>query len=187
MKRSGLRSDPEATRDWQQRSRVPLRQDPAKGLKRSGLASRPRVRPVPPRSPGRAAPADSLAAALAVAFKAKRPARTQRCFKCGARAHHWHHWVPAEHMRVWMRGLAREMGWGPREVRKRLRAWLRDERNLAAVCTGCHGNTSTVHAEFHLALVPSSAFEFARELDDELEDAGRPREAFVRLERSYRT
>lgn len=196
-----MRANPAKVREWQQRSRTPLKTDPAKQLKRttqlksdptkqlarSALKARPHDVTPTPRQPGEPKPPLTLMEALQTPFKAKRPARTRACFKCGRTAVHWHHWVPQEHLRVMMRGLARVMMWEPEQVRKSLRTWLRAEANMSPVCLGCHGNTGTAtHAEFTPDEVPERAVTFARELDDLLEAAGRPREAIVRLSTEYR-
>jgi hypothetical protein len=183
VKQSALKVDPAKVREWQDSSRTPLAQDPAKALARTQL----KAKAPPVRKPGEPKPELTMLEALQVPFKAKRPARTQACFKCGKRAAHWHHWVPQEHLRVMMRGLARVMGWEPETVRKNLRRWLQFEANLSPVCLSCHGNTGTSsHAEFTPDEVPERAVVFAREMDDMLEAAGRPREAVVRLSTEYR-
>lgn len=230
MKQTGLKADPAKVREWQERSRKPLAQDPAKALKRgaplravserdtegregmrsstlrrAGFNEARSVIPPAQRKSNRSGPPTTLQEALTAEFKAKRPARAQTCVRCPQSrpkpATSWHHWVPQEHMRVMMRGLARVASWDPPEVARRLRAWLRDERNLSPLCTSCHmageaaprpprnailvgyeppGATSFAREE-----VPESSWLFAQELDDELEAAGRPREATARLLRNY--
>jgi hypothetical protein len=208
--RAGIQRDAAKVRDWQDRSRTPLAKDSAKALKRSaplratsaleaqgreGMRSSGLRRAFAGQGPHgeqlvEAEPAVppelTMQKALATRFQARVRASGQLCFKCGRSADAWHHWVPQEHLRVWMRGLAREAGWSPQETRRRLRGWLLDERNLSAVCIGCHGNATTTHArEFSRADVPLSAVSFARVVDDQLAVAGRPREALLRLLETY--
>jgi hypothetical protein len=125
---------------------------------------------------------------LAVEFKARRPARTQTCERCGERAAGtWHHWLGQSELKRIMRGYARLAGWDPPDVAKRLRRWLRDERNLTAMCHDCHeAGENTITRRFTPSEVPLDAVSFCQELDNELEAAGRPREAVVTLSRSYR-
>lgn len=231
MKRTALKSDPEAVRVFQDRSRQPLARDPAKGLARTGglrrtelqvkdamakmyvgvgrgdggrhvtpLGPRPLDRVPPaqrkraespgpdgaPGSPGFRELQDSTTKALSVPFRARVPARTRTCVHCRHEAQTWHHWLPQEFLRVYMRGLARQQSWAPKVIRRRLRVWLRDERNLSPMCRACHDyREHSISGGWTAAEVPAEAWWFARELDDELEAGGRPREAVLRLEGKY--
>lgn len=220
MKQSPLRSDPDKTRAWQERSRAALAQDPDKGLKttkplerktplrsvstvdaqgREGMRSTAIRSVVPAAQRKRAEGPDpaqqdkrplTMAEALRVPFKAKRPARTQRCQRCNLplsarpRAETWHHWVPQSLLRVAMRGYAQHMGWSPERARKLLASWLRDERNLTPMCGSCHDDGEHTGSRcFYREEVPERAWQFARALDRALGRAGRPMEMAVRLER----
>lgn len=185
LKRSqGLRSDPEKVADWQQRSRTELT--------RTEL-TRGSMQVVPPAQRKRA-DRSPLEEALDVPFRARRPARTQTCIgrpgaPCGLRATAWHHWLAREHMRVYMRSLARALGMSPEMVKARLGTWLRDERNLSPMCHDCHQTgeqNDPYRGGFTAVELRPSVWEFAREIDDALEAAGRQREAVVRLTRDYR-
>lgn len=204
-----LRADPDKTRAWQQRSAAKAaenaRSKPRAQLARSSVqskpvADRPREDPRTVRSRRRQKAIEGNPLGKdAVPFKARRPARMQACFRCGRRpAQAWHHWIGQEHLRVMARGLLRGL---PVElVQSKLRDWLRDERNLSAVCKHCHdqGESATVKAapergtrqgrfvrDEVRAAAPMVGV-FATELDDELEAAERPREAVVRLMREWR-
>lgn len=112
--------------------------------------------------------------AAPVRFKAKTPARTQAC-RCGERATGWHHWLPQQQIRVYVRGLRLD----GRASRRRLRSLLADERNLIAVCAACHDLIDPLLGlgpQARRCDVPASAFEFAAELGAEW---------LVRLERLY--
>jgi hypothetical protein len=102
-----------------------------------------------------------------VRFVAKRPARTQKCFRCGARAAHWHHWLPQQAIRVYA-AYDRTVRWLTEdEHRLLLRRLLRDERNLSPVCAPCHMTTKAGRDAFTAAEVPARAREFAAELGAE--------------------
>lgn len=181
MKQSQLRSDPAKVRAFVDRNRQSLER--TTGLKReTPLRSATGFGPMVPESI-----ADAVSARF-TPFKARRPARVQTCERCRGRpAAHWHHWVAQEHLRVMMRGLAVVMAFTPVETQRRLRVWLRDERNLTPMCSDCHlSGEQAGSGRFLRREVPSSAFdEFVDDVDAELEAAGRPREAMVRLLRSY--
>jgi hypothetical protein len=243
VKQSGIKTDPDKVRDWNERSRTPLKTDPDKALKRSAplravserdaegregqrsstlrrtgfprahdhadaadvaaIAALRDGQPKPKAKPKPKGPPTTIREACSqefTPFKAARPARTQVCARCPqARprtAASWHHWLPQEHLRVMMRGLAQAGGWTPTQTQRRLRRWLRAGENLTPMCPSCHmdGEHSTRGAQgtqgerlsgFARDELPASAWEFARELDDELEAAGRPREATARLYRNY--
>jgi hypothetical protein len=103
-----------------------------------------------------------MAEALQVPFRAKRPARTQKCARC---LYHWaehhHHWVRDRWIRDHMRARAKAEGLEPKYVRLILGRLLRDERNLWPVCRDCHPFVERNHTP------PESAFEFASELGPE--------------------
>lgn len=81
----------------------------------------------------------TMAMALMTPFVARRPAREETCARCSTparprRADHWHHWLPQQQIRAYVRGLRLS----PESTRAMLRKLLRDERNLVALCAGCH-------------------------------------------------
>lgn len=109
-----------------------------------------------------------MAQALAVPFKAKRPARTQKCARCGATAQHWHHWVGARSIRGYARSRQQWLLRDPALVRRFLTALLTDERNLSAFCRACHeAGDPLLGGGFTAADVPASAHAFAAELGPE--------------------
>jgi hypothetical protein len=214
VERKPLRSDPEKVREWQRQSRVELSRSAPLESGREGMRSTELRRQTPLRSatgfgPERAAagrlravkltPAQQRATteltmqkALATEFKARESARgpdhaPRLCSRCGRRrASSWHHWLPQEFLRVYMRGLAQSLGWPPLRAQTRLREWLRDEFNLSPMCGRCHGKGTDDHRElFHRGEVPELAWEFARAIDRELAAGGRPREACLRLTWEY--
>jgi hypothetical protein len=94
----------------------------------------------------------------------------ERCRK--SRAVHWHHWLPQESIRVYVRSLRL-----PDDAADgMLRRLLHDRRNISALCLRCHGNTGTVGHGMRRKDVRPDAFEFAAELGPEW---------LTRLERSY--
>lgn len=120
MKRAGLlkrskalQADPEKARAFAQR-------------RRQRLAQRAEKRGEPPPLPP-------------VRFRARRPARDQWCARCAERGRRrradcHHHWLPQQHIRVYVRGLRLS----EQTARALLRKLLRDERNLVALCDDCH-------------------------------------------------
>lgn len=116
--------------------------------------------------------------ALDAPFKAKAPARTQKC-TCGAkpkphRATTYHHWLPQKTLRQHARSWAREVNASPENVRAYLYGLLRDERNLTPMCH--QTNLDLENWSTKRPTPPKSAYEFAAELGEEW---------LVRLERSY--
>jgi hypothetical protein len=99
--------------------------------------------------------------ALQVPFRAKRPARTQRCVTCGRRAQAWHHVLPAQAIRGWARGWAYREGIDAPTVKRALKNLLRDERNLVPTCHDHHDLLERNHTP------PESAYRFAEELGPE--------------------
>lgn len=205
MKQSELKVDPEKVKAFVERNRQQLARDPEKGLKRSGLRSATGFGPMDaaagregmrstelrrygalPGAPVKRATDESLTMlkALRVGFSAKRAASGQVCGRCKVRdATSWHHWVQQEHLRVMMRGLARECGWSPETTRRKLLGWLRDERNLTPMCTGCHeAGEHSQSRRFRRGEMPSTAWLFAAEVDHKLSSAKRRPEAVWRLE-----
>jgi hypothetical protein len=100
-----------------------------------------------------------------VTFKARKPARTHRCFRCGDRATSWHHWLPQQAIRVYVRGLRLT----DEASRILLRDLLRDERNLSPACHHCNLAENDRSRPFTASEVPASAREFAGELGPEWE------------------
>jgi hypothetical protein len=148
--------------EWQQRSRQTLQR------------SRPRE---PKPKGGPEAKGLSMAEALATPFRAKRPARTQKC-RCGATATVHHHWLGATYLRTYMRGVAQRDGLDPEAVRRELRWLLADERNLTAYCHRCHeAGDPVLGGGFRARDVPASARMFAAGLGAEW--AERLRRAYV--------
>lgn len=192
-RRAELRRDTDAAREFSERGRQPLqRKTPLQAihevaLKRSkplraatgfgAMEAAAAAKPSPP-------PELTMRKALATPFRARRPARARLCWRCLQRdATGWHHWVPAEHLRVMMAGLALVRGWTPRQAQRRLRDWLRDERNLTPACHSCHmKGEQTISNRWRAEEIPQRAREFAAEVDAELTDAGRRAEAALRLE-----
>jgi hypothetical protein len=134
--------------------------------RRTGLrtASAPLARTKPRPRPKRAQTAQdevTMAEALQVPFRAKRPARTQKCVTCGRRAQAWHHWLPQAAIRGYARGWAYENGVDAPTVKSTLRFLLQDERGLSPTCHDHHGLLERNHTP------PESAFEFASELGPE--------------------
>lgn len=157
MKRSEpLVSDPDKTRAWQQRSREKAAQN-ARDRPRTALNG--------------AAPKDHNAEGKPlgpVRFRAPHPARDELCPTCllqGVKrpAASWHHWLPQQQIRVYVRGLRLP----DRPSRRRLGHLLGDRRNLTAFCEDHHGSHGTRSHDFVRAQVPDSAFEFAMELGQE--------------------
>jgi hypothetical protein len=216
VERKPLRSDPEKVREWQRQSRVELSRSAPLESGREGMRSTELRRSAPPRSATGWGAAEAAAAerparrprrlkqptepgeltmteALATPFRAREsasvnPDGTPRlCSRCGRRrASSWHHWLPQEFLRVYMRGLAQVLGWTPVQVRRRLREWLGDEFNLSPLCGRCHGKGTDDHRElFHRGEVPELAWEFARAIDRELAAGGRRAEAELRLTWEY--
>jgi hypothetical protein len=119
-----------------------------------------------------------MADALRVPFKARSPARLERCVRCNRQAHSFHHWLPQAALRAFMRGEAQRRSLEPSEVRGMLRDLLRARSNLSACCAPCHmaleawmcgeGGRDGWH-------VPDEAVAFAGELGPEW------RERLVRL------
>lgn len=117
-----------------------------------------------------------------VPFKALHAARGRPCGRCErarrfsdgrpVRAAGWHHWVPQQHLRAYVRGLRLDPG----IAKQYLRRLLKDERNLYAVCSSCHQNAEHGNTPFTREEIPASAWDFARELGEW---------AVVRLERAY--
>jgi hypothetical protein len=91
------------------------------------------IRPAP------AAPELAMADALRVPFKARSPARLERCVRCNRQAHSFHHWLPQAALRTFMRGEAQRRALEPVEVRAMLRDLLRARANLVPVCAFHHG------------------------------------------------
>lgn len=158
MKRSELKSDPEATRAFVQR-----------GRERAAANARERE-----RKPLRAARVDGgvkvpakRVARPQVKFRARGRARDQVCELCAGvgphRAAQWHHWLPQQQIRVFVRGLRLV----DEEHDRVLRELLRDERNLSALCVARHMDHEGGGRPFARSDVPSSAFEFAAELGPE--------------------
>jgi hypothetical protein len=120
-----------------------------------------------------------------VPFKARTPARRHLCARgCGRRATGYHHLLAQQHLRTYVRGLARREGMAPGAVRQRLAALLRDERNLMALCQWCHmahehgaGPDRTRLRWEEVARVAPAAEAFAGELGPEW---------LERLRRAYR-
>lgn len=101
-----------------------------------------------------------------VKFRAKSPAREHACVRharCGRRASGWHHWLPQQHIRTFVRGLRLSED----SARALLKKLLEDERNLVAMCHECHeaheGRSRPLSGEE----VPHAAKVFALELGPE--------------------
>lgn len=110
----------------------------------------------------------TMAQALAVPFKAKRPARTQKCARCGATARQWHHALGAQHLRTYMRGEAQRRRLEPDTVMREMRRLLADERNTVPYCGVCHSaGDPLLGGGFTAADVPASAHAFAASLGPE--------------------
>lgn len=109
-----------------------------------------------------------MAQALAVPFKARMPARRQRCIICNRQAHSLHHWTSQHTLRIYMRGRAQAEHLTPEQTRAELRALLRDPLNLSPVCSWHHmGGDPVLGGGFRVADVPPSAWVFAAALGDE--------------------
>lgn len=138
--------------------RKPLRRKPQAAPPKPTPAMRKTVHPaeVPTTKPRKRA-------ALDVPFVPERRAKLRVCERCGtARATGWHHWVPQQHLRAYVRSLRLPTPDG----RALLRRLIHDWRNLTALCDDCHGNgdeTAALCAED----VPASAHEFAATLGPE--------------------
>lgn len=170
MKRSQLRADPAKTREWQERSRERAREraQGREGAKSSALrgatppgdfrddtgAVVPQRQALRPRKPDKLTP---------VRFKPREPARKRKCMRCGKRADGWHHWLPQQHIRTYVRGL----GWPDVAARKRLSALLADQRNLVALCHPCHDSHELRSCPLSGEEVPHSARVFALSLGPE--------------------
>lgn len=75
-----------------------------------------------------------MADALRVPFKARTPARLERCVRCNRQAHSFHHMLPQAVLRAYARGEAQRLALEPVAVRAMLRDLLRARPNLAPVC-----------------------------------------------------
>ena len=96
-----------------------------------------------------------------VQFRAKTPASTFMCRRCGQhRASTWHHWLPVRKLREHVRSLRLPHD----EARVLLSALIHDERNLSPYALTCHLAAENHAPPFTRAEVPASAFEFADEL-----------------------
>lgn len=146
-----LKADPDKTRAFVERAR-----DKARERARAPLAS-----PSAPVGAKRQRPGP-------VKFRPSRPARTEMCARCSTpgkprRADDWHHWLPQQHIRVYVRGL--------RLSEDTSRAWLRrllhDSRNLVALCRACHFDHEGKARRLSGEEVPHTAWTFALELGPE--------------------
>jgi hypothetical protein len=161
LKRSQLRPDPEKVRAWMNKSQEAARER-ARTKQSSNIPK--------PRKSSR------------VEFRPNRSAKQFTCERCKKlrpespstwnRAVHWHHWLPQESLRVYVRGLRLPQD----EQNSKLLALLHDRRNISALCLNCHGNTGTLGHQMRRSDVKQSAFTFAAELGTEW---------LARLERSY--
>jgi hypothetical protein len=163
MKRTALKPDPEKVREWLRRSQQRARE--------AQHASQNKVREDVTSAPSKAKSKPKKKAP--VTFKPQVSAREFKCERCRRfKGAHWHHWLPQESIKVYVRGLRL-----PEDAeRARLRVLLHDRRNVSALCVTCHGNTGTLGHRMTRKDVKPSAFEFARELGPEW---------LARLERSY--
>jgi hypothetical protein len=162
----GPKADPEKVRAWQQRSRDRAAERAREHRRNMGAG----VRRQQERFAGRDLRTDAERLGppgeKRVVFKARTAARKHRCFRCGRRAQQWHHWLPQQAIRVYVRGLRL----ASEDARPLLRRLLRDERNLSAVCAGCHAEHESPGVDsrrFAAEDVVSTAHEFAAELGPE--------------------
>jgi hypothetical protein len=79
-----------------------------------------------------------MADALRVPFKARTPARLERCVRCNRQARSWHHWTSQAALRAFIRGEAQRRSLEPVAVRAMLRDLLRAGSNLSPCCSTCH-------------------------------------------------
>lgn len=178
-RKTGLKADPAKTKAFVGRGRVAgaeslrpatkrckacraqmlahLRQCPSCGARPVAEAAEPRATKLP-----------------TVRFHARQPARAQDCAEpgCSRKARTWHHWLPQQQIRAYVRSLRLPDS----KSRPLLRRLLRDERNLSPFCGDHHGEHGTTAHEFEHEQVPASAFEFAGDLGPEWR---------ARLERMY--
>lgn len=151
MRRTRLRSNRTAAREWQERSRA---------------AALEREQDAPP------APSSSRAIDRVV-FRPALPASSFPCARCARllplpdvpRAVQWHHWLEQQHLKTYVLTLRIR---DEREEALTFKRLINDERNTSPVCLDCHGITGTQHAaKFDFEDVPPSAFAFAYELGNE--------------------
>lgn len=155
-RRTRLRADPGKVREFEARAREKTDRKGRGALVPGQVGEKP---PTPTPSPrGRVEFRGPLLAGRA-------------CVKClsrgrSARAVNWHHWVPQQQLRVYVRGLRLDED----ARRGLLRRLLHDGRNISPVCGTCHDSHEApgVGSErFSADDVPSSAREFAAELGPE--------------------
>lgn len=82
---------------------------------------------------------------------------------CGHQAQSWHHLLPAQSIRVYVRGLRLSEG----ASRALLRRLLADPRDLAATCLSCHMAHELHVRPLTASQVPDEARELAAELGAE--------------------
>lgn len=177
MKRSGLKRDPEKAREFVERGRGKLKTDPerarafeqrgrqsAAALGRGRSASGAQV--VPEGQARRAAAPERPRGLRRARFRGPTPAREHTCAKagCDRRAASFHHWLPQQHIRGYVRSLRLDDDDAEFALTRRL---LNDERNVSPFCRDHHADHGSTSHEFEIGEVPQSAYDFAVELGAE--------------------